>query len=82
MEELRRIDSPVKSPQPVGGGSRNQPGKRRQGDFRDILDRERDEDQDRVEKETPPTSESDDREAGEEKPVIDPDRGLLIDERA
>ena len=81
MEELHRIDNPVKSPQPVGRGSRNQRGKRRQGEFRDILDQEQDEDREQREKQTPPSSESEETPRGEEQPVIDPDRGLLIDER-
>lgn len=86
MEDLRRIQSPVVTPQPVGGGSRNQPGSRRKDDeFRDIIDRERgrepgpeaeEEGTGGASPESPPAD------ASGENASADPERGLLIDERA
>lgn len=41
MEDLRRIDKPGAVPQPVGSGTRSQPGRNRRDAFRDLLERER-----------------------------------------
>lgn len=41
MEDLRRIERPVTVPQPVGSGTRSQPGRDRRDAFRDLLERER-----------------------------------------
>ena len=80
MEDLRRIQNPVTPPQPVGQGSRNQPGRRRKEEFRDLLERESGEESPPEEKVEETWQESD-RERIEEKDG-DPGRGLLIDERA
>lgn len=41
MEDLRRIERPIAVPQPVGSGTRSQPGRDRRDAFRDLLERER-----------------------------------------
>ncbi len=80
MEDLRRIQNPVAPPQPVGQGSRNQPGKRRKDEFRDLLDRERGEMP--VREDTDDVTTSDDEAQRIEQGDEDPGCGLLIDERA
>ncbi len=80
MEDLRRIQNPVAPPQPVGQGSRNQPGKRRKDEFRDLLDRERGEEP--VSDERDDGAPSDDETQRIEQGDGDPGCGLLIDERA
>ncbi len=80
MEDLRRIQNPVTPPQPVGQGARNQPGKRRKDEFRDILESEGGETPDREEQDDKHGMDNDDNLA--EQQDGDPGRGLLIDERA
>ncbi len=80
MEDLRRIQNPVAPPQPVGQGTRNQPGKRRKDEFRDLLDRERGEEPVREDANDGITN--DDEAQRSEQGEGDPGCGLLIDERA
>lgn len=86
MEELRRIQNPVSTPQPVGQGSKGKAGKRLRDSFRDIIDRER-EREDEEEQPTSQTAIAEDSELEPEAEVSeplssDPDKGRLIDRRA
>jgi hypothetical protein len=80
MEDLRRIQNPVTPPQPVGQGSRNQPGKRRKDEFRNLLEQESGEEPAREESTDGAPSDADEERT--EQSEKDPGRGLLIDERA
>ncbi len=81
MEEIRRIESPVKTPQPVGKShQQKKPGGQR-NEFQEILEREQGEAQEEERRETS-DQKRDERSQEQEIPADrDPDRGLLLDER-
>ncbi len=86
MEEIRKIPSPLQNPQPVGNGSPNRPDEKTGDEFKEVLRRRRDR-QDESESDAEPDREtgagkSEEARLEESQLSQDDERGVLLDERA